>query len=51
MGRKKLKKNKKKATQFNIAFDRDNLIELKEEIKKDLESILDILDKNDIKKQ
>ena len=43
--RKKLKQNKKKETQLNIAFDRDNLIELKEKIKKDLESILNILDK------
>ena len=48
--RKKLKKNKKKETQLNIAFDRDNFIELKEEIKKDLEFILNILDKNDLKK-
>ena len=43
--RKKLKQNKKKETQLNIAFDRDNFIELNEEIKKDLESILNILDK------
>tara|TARA_Y100001936_G_C15933269_1_gene590578 strand:- start:535 stop:912 length:378 start_codon:yes stop_codon:yes gene_type:complete len=43
--RKKLKNNKKKETQLNIAFDRDNFIELNEEIKKDLEAILNILDK------
>ncbi len=43
--RKKLKQNKKKETQLNIAFDRDNFIELNEEIKKDLEAILNILDK------
>ena len=43
--RKKLKKSKKKETQLNIAFDRDNFIELKEEIKKDLDSVLKILDK------
>ena len=43
--RKKLKQNKRKETQLDIAFDRDNFIELKEEIKKDLESILTILDK------
>ena len=43
--KKKLKQNKKKETQLNIAFDRDNFIQLKEEIKKDLESILNILDK------
>ena len=42
--RKKLKQNKKE-TQLNIAFDRDNFVELNEEIKKDLESILNILDK------
>ena len=43
--RKKLKQNKNNEIQLNIAFDRDNFIELKEEIKKDLESILNILDK------
>ena len=43
--REKLKQNKKKETQLNIAFDRDNFIALNEEIKKDLESILNILDK------
>ena len=48
--RKKLKQNKKKETQLNIAFDRDNFIALNEEIKKDLESILNILDKKKYKK-
>ena len=48
--RKKLKQNKKKETQLNIAFDRDNFIALNEEIKKDLESILNILDKKYSKK-
>ncbi|MZG52558.1 MAG: MerR family transcriptional regulator [Nitrospinae bacterium] len=43
--RKKLKQSKKKETQLNIAFDRDDFVELKEEMKKDLESILNILDK------
>ena len=43
--RKKLKQNKKKETQLNIGFDRENLIELSEKIKKDLKSILNILDK------
>ena len=43
--KKKLKQNKKKETQLNIGFDRDNFIELNEEIKKGLESILNILDK------
>ena len=33
--RKKLKQNKKKETQLNIAFDRDNFIELKDEVKED----------------
>ena len=41
----KLNQNKKKETQLNIAFDRDKIFELKEGIKKDLESILNILDK------
>ena len=45
---KRLKKNRKKETQFNIAFDREQFIELKEEIKKDLDSILNILDKSNM---
>lgn len=43
--RKKLKQNKKKETQLDIAFDRENFVEWKEEIRQDLESILNILDK------
>ena len=42
--RKKLKKNKKKETQLDIAFDREDFIEWKEEIRKDLESILNTID-------
>ena len=43
--RKKIKQNNKKETQLNIGFDSDKFIELNEKIKKDLESILNILDK------
>jgi DNA-binding transcriptional MerR regulator len=42
--RKKLKQNKKKETQLDIAFDREGFVEWKEEIKQDLESILSTLD-------
>jgi len=44
--RKKLKQNKKKEVQLDIAFDREDFIEWKEEIRKDLESILSTLDKS-----
>ncbi|MBC8285028.1 MAG: MerR family transcriptional regulator [Nitrospinae bacterium] len=43
--RKKLKQNKKKETQLDIAFDREGFIEWKEEMKQGLESILSTLDK------
>ena len=43
--RKKLKQNKKKEVQLDIAFDRTDFIEWKEEIRQDLESILSTLDK------
>ena len=42
--REKLKQNKKKETQLDIAFDREGFVEWKEEIKQDLESILSTLD-------
>ena len=42
--RNKLKQNKKKETQLDIAFDREGFVEWKEEIKQDLESILSTLD-------
>ena len=42
--RKKLKQNKKKETQLAMAFDREDFVEWKEEIRQDLESILNILD-------
>ena len=44
--RKKLKQNKKKEVQLDIAFDREDFIGWKQEIKQDLESILNTLDKN-----
>ena len=43
--RKKLKQNKKKETQLDIAFDREGVVEWKEEIKQGLESIISTLDK------
>ena len=43
--RKKIKTTKKKEVQLDIAFDREDFINRKAEIKKDLESILNILDK------
>jgi len=43
--RKKLKQNKKKEVQLDIAFDREDFIEWKEEIRQELESILSTLDK------
>ena len=43
--RKKLKQNKKKEVQLDIAFDRGDFIGWKEEMKQDLESILRTLDK------
>ena len=43
--RKKLKQNKKKETQLDIAFDRTGFKEWKADIKKDLKSILTSLDK------
>ncbi len=45
--RKKLNKNQKKEVQLDIAFDRKDFIEWKEEIRQDLESILSTLDKMD----
>ena len=42
---KKLKQSKKKETQLDIAFDREGFVEWKEEIRQDLESILNTLDK------
>ena len=42
--RKKLKQSKKKETQLDIGFDRESFVELKREIKRDLESILSTLD-------
>ena len=44
--RKKLKQSKKKETQLDIAFDREEFDEWKEEIRQDLKSILSTLDKN-----
>ena len=43
--RKKLKQNKKKEVQLDIAFDREDFIEWKKDIRQDLESILNTLDK------
>ena len=43
--RKKLKQNKKKEVQLDIAFDRADFIDWKQEIRQELESILSILDK------
>ena len=43
--RKKLKQNKKKEVQLDIAFDREDFIAWKEEIRQELESILITLDK------
>ena len=43
--KKKMKKNKKKEVQFDIAFDREDFTEWKEEIRQDLEAILSTLDK------
>ncbi len=43
--RKKLNKNQNKEVQLDIAFDREDFIEWKEEIRQDLESILITLDK------
>jgi len=43
--RKKMKQNKKKETQLDIAFDREGFKNWKEDIKKDLKSILNSLDK------
>ena len=42
--RKKLKQSKKKETQLDIGFDREDFVEWKGEIKQDLESILSTLD-------
>jgi len=42
--RKKLKQNKKKEVQLDIAFDREDFIEWKEEIRQELKSILSTLD-------
>ena len=43
--RKKFKQNKKKEVQLDIAFDREDFIGWKKEIRQDLESILSTLDK------
>ena len=43
--RKKMKQNKKKETQLDIAFDRAGFKEWKADIKQDLKSILTSLDK------
>ena len=43
--RKKLKQNKKKETQLDIAFDREGFKQWKTDIKQDLKSILTSLDK------
>jgi len=43
--KKKIKKNKKKEVQLDIAFDREDFINWKAEIRQDLESILNILNK------
>ena len=43
--RKKMKQNKKKETQLDIAFDREGFKQWKADIKKDLKSILNSLDK------
>ena len=43
--RKKMKQNKKKETQLDIAFDREGFKQWKTDIKQDLKSILTSLDK------
>ena len=43
--RKKMKQNKKKETQLDIAFDREGFKQCKADIKRDLKSILTLLDK------
>jgi len=43
--REKMKKNKKKETQLDIAFDREGFKKWKTDIKQDLKSILKSLDK------
>ena len=43
--RKKMKQNKKKETQLDIAFDRESFEQWKADIKRDLKSILISLDK------
>ena len=43
--RKKMKQNKKKETQLDIAFDREGFKQRKADIKQDLKSILTSLDK------
>jgi len=43
--RKKLKQNKKKEVQLDMAFDRADFIEWKKDIRQDLKSILNTLDK------
>ena len=45
--RKKLKQNKKKEVQLDIAYDRGDFIGWKEEMKQDLESILRTIDKKE----
>ena len=42
---KKLKQNKKKEVQLDMAFDRADFIEWKKDIRQDLKSILNTLDK------
>ena len=42
--KKKLKEKKRGSPQLGFAFDRDNLVEWKKKVKKELESMLKILD-------
>jgi len=42
--RKKLKEKKTSSPQLGFAFDRDNLVEWKKKVKKELESMLKIID-------
>ncbi|MBI4383047.1 MAG: MerR family transcriptional regulator [Nitrospinae bacterium] len=42
--RKKLKETRKSALQLEIPFDRDRLVEFKKKMKRDLESLLKLLD-------
>ncbi|MBI4389061.1 MAG: MerR family transcriptional regulator [Nitrospinae bacterium] len=42
--RKKLKESRKNALQLEIPYDRDKLVEFKKKMKRDLESVLKLLD-------